>query len=110
MERQAGDDNACQRQKSNYKSHRVDILLRASSIFKDAREPIRETMLQGDKIKLPAMLRNVAIALTGAVFALGAYSGYAQQNMSALKPPAGAHVALIEFADMECPMCARQNP
>ena len=27
-----------------------------------------------------------------------------------LKPPAGSHVALIEFADLECPMCARQNP
>lgn len=29
---------------------------------------------------------------------------------SALKPPAGARVALIEFEDMECPDCARANP
>jgi protein-disulfide isomerase len=29
---------------------------------------------------------------------------------SALKPPAGAHVAIIEFEDMECPDCARANP
>jgi protein-disulfide isomerase len=29
---------------------------------------------------------------------------------SALKPPAGARVALVEFEDMECPDCARANP
>jgi protein-disulfide isomerase len=29
---------------------------------------------------------------------------------SALKPPAGARVALVEFADMECPDCGRANP
>ena len=29
---------------------------------------------------------------------------------SALKPPAGARVAIIEFEDMECPDCASANP
>ncbi len=29
---------------------------------------------------------------------------------SALKPPPGARVAIIEFADMECPDCAQANP
>jgi len=29
---------------------------------------------------------------------------------SALRPPAGARVAIIEFADMECPDCAHANP
>jgi protein-disulfide isomerase len=29
---------------------------------------------------------------------------------SALKPPAGARVALVEFEDMECPDCGRANP
>ncbi|HEY1806854.1 MAG TPA: thioredoxin domain-containing protein [Terracidiphilus sp.] len=29
---------------------------------------------------------------------------------SALKPPPGAHVAIIEFEDLECPDCARANP
>ncbi len=29
---------------------------------------------------------------------------------SALKPPAGARVAIVEFADMECPLCASTNP
>ena len=28
----------------------------------------------------------------------------------ALKPPAGASVALVEFVDLECPDCARANP
>jgi protein-disulfide isomerase len=27
-----------------------------------------------------------------------------------LKPPAGARVAIIEFADLECPSCAHENP
>jgi protein-disulfide isomerase len=56
------------------------------------------------------MLRNVAIGFTSAILALGAQFGFAQRDMSTLKPPPGAHVALIEFADLECPMCARQNP
>ncbi|MGA2216985.1 MAG: thioredoxin domain-containing protein [Terracidiphilus sp.] len=29
---------------------------------------------------------------------------------SALRPPAGARVAIIEFEDLECPDCARANP
>jgi len=29
---------------------------------------------------------------------------------SALKPPAGARVAIVEFADMECPVCGSENP
>jgi protein-disulfide isomerase len=31
-------------------------------------------------------------------------------DSSALRPPAGARVALVEFADYECPDCARANP
>ncbi|HEV2325131.1 MAG TPA: thioredoxin domain-containing protein [Terracidiphilus sp.] len=29
---------------------------------------------------------------------------------AALRPPAGAKVAIVEFDDMECPMCAETNP
>jgi protein-disulfide isomerase len=29
---------------------------------------------------------------------------------AALKPPAGSHVAIVEFEDMECPDCAVANP
>ena len=32
------------------------------------------------------------------------------KDTSALHPPAGAKVAIVEFADLECPMCARENP
>ncbi|MBB6144640.1 protein-disulfide isomerase [Silvibacterium bohemicum] len=56
------------------------------------------------------MLRNVAILLTGAVLALSSQLSHAQQDMSPLKPSPGSHVSLFEFADLECPMCARQNP
>ncbi|MGA2348898.1 MAG: thioredoxin domain-containing protein [Terracidiphilus sp.] len=31
-------------------------------------------------------------------------------DSSSLKPPAGARVAIVEFADMECPMCGKTNP
>ena len=31
-------------------------------------------------------------------------------DTSALKPPPGARVAIVEFEDMECPDCARANP
>jgi protein-disulfide isomerase len=31
-------------------------------------------------------------------------------DASALKPPAGARVAIIEFEDMECPDCGNANP
>jgi len=31
-------------------------------------------------------------------------------NASALKPPPGAHIAIVEFDDLECPSCAHANP
>ena len=32
------------------------------------------------------------------------------RDTSALKPPAGSKVAIIEFYDLECPQCAQTNP
>jgi protein-disulfide isomerase len=32
------------------------------------------------------------------------------QGFAALKPPPGSHVALFEFADLQCPKCAQENP
>ena len=32
------------------------------------------------------------------------------RDPSALRPPAGARVAIVEFEDMECPDCANANP
>jgi len=37
-------------------------------------------------------------------------AGTQVHDASALKPPAGARVAIVEFEDMECPDCARANP
>jgi protein-disulfide isomerase len=31
-------------------------------------------------------------------------------DTSALKPPAGAKVAIVEFMDLECPVCAQMDP
>jgi len=32
------------------------------------------------------------------------------KDSAALRPPAGARVAIVEFEDLECPDCARANP
>jgi protein-disulfide isomerase len=61
-------------------------------------------------MKQHAMIRKVAVFFAGIFLVLGSSQSHAQQNLSALKPPAGAHVAIFEFADLECPMCARENP
>jgi len=54
-----------------------------------------------------------------ATLLLGAATAHAQYDApqttpvhdpSALHPPAGAKVAIVEFADMECPACGQANP
>jgi protein-disulfide isomerase len=52
----------------------------------------------------------LAAAATGASAQFGAPPTTKVNDPAALKPPAGAHVAIIEFEDMECPDCARANP
>ena len=55
------------------------------------------------------VLALVAIALFGLVPC--AHSQATQvRDASALKPPAGHAVAIIEFYDLQCPLCARTNP
>ncbi len=49
------------------------------------------------------------LAFSMAVLWTGPWS-YGQQAVSVLKPPPGTHVALFEFSDLQCPMCARENP
>jgi protein-disulfide isomerase len=61
-------------------------------------------------------LRNLALSIAAfgalALVPMGVAQGNTTQvhDPSALKPPAGARVAIIEFEDMECPDCARANP
>jgi protein-disulfide isomerase len=37
-------------------------------------------------------------------------AGTSVRDTSALKPPTGSKVALVEFLDLQCPDCARANP
>lgn len=50
-------------------------------------------------VPVPAQFSNPAAAPTTPV-----------HNAKALRPPAGAKVAIFEFEDLECPDCARANP
>jgi protein-disulfide isomerase len=59
----------------------------------------------------------LALAAATLLVAAGANAQFAApaattqvHDPAALKPPAGARVALIEFVDMECPDCGRANP
>jgi protein-disulfide isomerase len=51
-----------------------------------------------------------AVLLTAAHAQFGAPPTTPVHDASALKPPAGARVAIVEFEDMECPDCAAANP
>jgi len=46
----------------------------------------------------------------GATAQSGASALTQVHDSSALKPPAGHNVAIIEFYDLQCPLCARTNP
>ena len=68
-----------------------------------------------DRFPLRATLMAAAVAalLTiapGARAQFGAPPTTNVHDPAALKPPAGARVAIIEFEDMECPDCANANP
>jgi len=56
-----------------------------------------------------AALLVTAAAAANAQFAAPS-NGTQVHDSSVLKPPAGARVALVEFADLECPDCANANP
>jgi protein-disulfide isomerase len=61
--------------------------------------------------RLPAAAAFVLVVAAAA--SLSAQGTSAPTNVldnSALHPPAGARVAIVEFADLECPACAHANP
>lgn len=62
----------------------------------------------GFRLALAALL-VVTPGISRAQFAPPA-QGTQVHDPAALKPPAGAKVAIVEFEDMECPDCARANP
>jgi protein-disulfide isomerase len=57
-------------------------------------------------MKIKTLLR-IALLLTLAVLATKALRAQTANQASILRPPAGSKVALVEFADLECPDCAR---
>ncbi|MGH9587669.1 MAG: DsbA family protein [Acidobacteriaceae bacterium] len=63
-------------------------------------------------MKPHAMIRKVGVFLAAFLVTLGTAMAQSQAQLKAqvLKPPPGAHVAIVEFADLECPMCGRENP
>ncbi|HEY1768317.1 MAG TPA: thioredoxin domain-containing protein [Terracidiphilus sp.] len=52
----------------------------------------------------------VLLAAAGAHAQFGAPPTTQVNDPAALKPPPGAHVAIFEFEDQECPDCAAANP
>jgi protein-disulfide isomerase len=68
---------------------------------------------------LAPTLAFVSAAIVSAALLFFAPAAHAQfgappttpvHDASALKPPPGARVAIVEFYDLECPDCARANP
>jgi protein-disulfide isomerase len=55
-------------------------------------------------------LIRIALLLAMAVAATVALRAQTPGAATILRPPAGAKVALVEFADLECPDCARAAP
>jgi protein-disulfide isomerase len=63
---------------------------------------------------LPASLAAAALLATATAGAHAQFAppppGTQVHDPSALKPPPGARVAIVEFEDLECPDCGRANP
>jgi protein-disulfide isomerase len=55
-------------------------------------------------------LALVSVVPAGAQTAMPQENATAFKDVSAFKPPSDAKVAIIEFEDLECPLCARVSP
>jgi protein-disulfide isomerase len=67
--------------------------------------------------KRASLLLSLVLGVLLGSTALSAHAQFAApsggtrvHDASVLKPPAGVRVAMIEFADMECPVCGAENP
>jgi protein-disulfide isomerase len=60
--------------------------------------------------RLVVALALVWVVPAGAQMAMPASGATAFKDTSAFKPPSGAKVAIIEFEDLECPLCATVSP
>jgi hypothetical protein len=71
----------------------------------------------GSRLNFAGLLPAFAAALLLLATTVTAHAQFAPpspgtqvRDSSALHPPAGARVAIVEFEDLECPDCARANP
>jgi protein-disulfide isomerase len=60
--------------------------------------------------RLVMALALVLVVPAGAQTAMPQANATAFKDVSALKPPSDAKVAIIEFEDLECPLCATVSP
>ena len=60
--------------------------------------------------RLVLALALVSVVPAGAQIAMPPAGATAFKDTSAFKPPSGAKVAIIEFEDLECPLCAHVSP
>lgn len=75
------------------------------------RLPSRVARGRQQRPRLFRVLPAAALFFAVSVYAqVGALPTTQVHDTSALKPPPGSRVAIIEFADMECPYCAQVNP
>ncbi|WP_263350242.1 DsbA family protein [Acidicapsa acidisoli] len=67
--------------------------------------------MNSSRATILAVLLSSLVAATPALSQFGGSpSGTQVHDTSALHPPAGAHVAIVEFEDQECPLCGHDNP
>lgn len=59
---------------------------------------------------LSAVLLSGGLVCAAAQFSNPESTTTVVHNAKALRPPAGARVAIVEWEDLECPDCARANP
>ena len=67
--------------------------------------------------RMTRMLQLPALCVLALSAGLGTLAAHASDwtptklnDTSALKPPAGSKVAIVEFMDLECPVCAQMDP
>jgi protein-disulfide isomerase len=76
--------------------------------------PIRPSRAGQIVSRASLFLSLAALTLTAAPAARAQFNapspGIQVKDTSALHPPPGARVAIVEFMDMECPVCATTNP
>jgi protein-disulfide isomerase len=70
---------------------------------------LKRLQMADTKRLISALVLALAIP-AGAQIAMPLAGATAFKDTSALRPPAGAKVAIIEFEDLECPLCAHVSP